>query len=136
MTAGSTLHLSDSRGSKLVYDAHHPTHDSVPPGWDMYIHPQGWVYFTNPVAKVVTDEDVRIPAVLQDIEKYTATFPLSELDEHMEILVPYGALPKEHILTLVVNHLHCIASYTIDQAKTENFPQLERYMGTLHYLSF
>ncbi|THH13919.1 hypothetical protein EW146_g6354 [Bondarzewia mesenterica] len=111
------------------------TVDSIPPGWDLYIHPQGWVYFKNRQVRVVTDEDVRIPETLKSVEQYISSFPISELDEHMEILLPHGAMPGEHGLTLVVNHSLCIASHYLDEVRTTNVCKLDPYqVNRLHRL--
>jgi hypothetical protein len=33
-----------------------PENSSVPEGWLLHVHPQGWIYFTNPSLKIVTDQ--------------------------------------------------------------------------------
>ena len=129
------------------------TGDTAPLGWSTHIHPQGWVYFVHKERKVVTDEDVRSPEALCSVEKYLSTYPLAEIDENMEVLVPPNVEPDDHSMsishhstlassafscstfmlgvTLALNHLHCTASYTIDEVKTENFSKLEQKIRAL-----
>ena len=87
----------------------HPT----PNGWVTHVHPQGWVYFSYPEARVVTNDDIRVPKVLDTIEKYTMTYPLCDLVDGMELLVPHDPQPGEHMFSLVVNHSSCMAGYSL-----------------------
>lgn len=92
----------------------------TPKGWTSHIHPQGWVYFYHPDTRVVTNDDIRVPEVLDTIEKYIATYPFCDLAEGMELLVPHDPQPNEHLFSLVVNHDLCMAGYDLkDLMSTE-----------------
>lgn len=69
---------------------------AVPPGWTIHIHPQGWIYFSSPKQRLVTDEDIRIPEVYHNVEEYLSTYSLENIDENMEIVIPPGAEPGDH----------------------------------------
>ncbi|KDQ10161.1 hypothetical protein BOTBODRAFT_147845 [Botryobasidium botryosum FD-172 SS1] len=40
----------------------------TPDGWELHVHPDGWVYFDSPHRKFVTDRDIRQPSILKRIE--------------------------------------------------------------------
>jgi hypothetical protein len=79
-----------------------------------HVHPQGWVYFCHPETRVVTNDDIRIPKVLDAIETYIATYPFCDLVDGMELLVPHDPQPNEHMFSLVVNHISCMAGYNLE----------------------
>jgi hypothetical protein len=85
----------------------------IPEGWIAHIHPQGWVYFYHPKTRVVTNDDIRTPDVLDVVEKYMATYPFSDLTDGMELLTPHDPQPNEHMFSLVVNHNSCMAGYSM-----------------------
>lgn len=85
----------------------------TPEEWSSHIHPQGWVYFYHPKIRVVTNDDIRAPSVLDTVEKYIATYPLSDLADGMELLVPHNPQLDEHMFTLIVNHKSCMAGYDL-----------------------
>lgn len=70
--------------------------------------------------KTVTDQDIRDDLVYNLITQYTSDYPLSELDERMEVQLhvktQYG---EEGAATfyLVVNHKDCVASYERAEVK-------------------
>jgi hypothetical protein len=73
------------------------------------------VYFYHPEARVVTNDDIRIPKVLDAIETYIATYPFCDLVDGMELLVPHDPQPNEHMFSLVVNHISCMAGYNLEE---------------------
>ncbi|KAI9513182.1 hypothetical protein F5148DRAFT_1156722 [Russula earlei] len=85
----------------------------VPKGWISHIHPQGWVYFNHPKIRVVTNDDIRTPKVLETVENYIETYPFCNLLDGMELLVPHDPQPNEHTFTLVVNHNLFMAGYDV-----------------------
>ncbi|KAF9483947.1 hypothetical protein BDN70DRAFT_903892 [Pholiota conissans] len=93
--------------------------------WTLCVHPKGWVYFYNPSLKVVTDQDIRHSQSLAIIEDISSQCPLSELTEHMEIHI---YMTKKNtssdgfssLLNLAVNHIHCVASYDLNEIKGDN----------------
>jgi len=85
----------------------------VPEGWISHTHPQGWAYFHHPKIRVVTNDDIRIPKVLEAVESYIETYPFSDLEDGMELLVPHDPQPNEHTVSLVVNHKFCMAGYDV-----------------------
>ncbi|EIM88533.1 uncharacterized protein STEHIDRAFT_54565, partial [Stereum hirsutum FP-91666 SS1] len=96
----------------------------------------GWIYFSDPKQRLVTDEDIRIPEVYHNVEEYISTYSLENIDKHMEIVIPPGAEPGDHALTLVLNHLHSTASYILDEVKTENFHKLEHRIRTRRHKAY
>jgi len=90
----------------------HSTHPT-PKGWMSHVHPQGWVYFSHPETRVVTNDDIRVPKVLDTIRKYTMTYSLGDLVDGMELLVPHDPQPGEHMFSLVINHNACTAGYSL-----------------------
>lgn len=78
-----------------------------------HVHPQGWVYFSHPETRVVTNDDIRVPKVLDTIRKYTMTYSLGDLVDGMELLVPHDPQPGEHMFSLVINHNACTAGYSL-----------------------
>jgi hypothetical protein len=73
--------------------------------------------------KVVTDQDIRDDLVYQLVTKHTLSYPLSDLDERMEVQLHV----KTHVegegaaaFNLVVNHKHCVAAYERSEIKDEN----------------
>jgi hypothetical protein len=85
-----------------------------------HVHPQGWVYFCHPKTRLVTNDDIRQPEVLDVVEKYIETYPFGDLVDGMELLVPHDPQPNEHMFSLVVNHNSCMAGYNLkDVISTE-----------------
>lgn len=87
----------------------------VPKGWISHIHPQGWAYFHHPKMRVVTNDDIRMPKVLEAVETHIGTYPFSDLEDGMELLVHHDPQPNEHTLSLVVNHNFCMAGYDVKE---------------------
>ena len=101
-------------------DLKDPWVPSLPGGWSSHIHPQGWVYFYHPKIRIVTNDDIRVPSVLDTVEKYIATYPFSDLADGMELLVPHNPQLDEHMFSLIVNHKSCLAGYDLkDVISTE-----------------
>ncbi|KAI0068930.1 hypothetical protein BV25DRAFT_65802 [Artomyces pyxidatus] len=97
-------------------------------GWNIHIHPQGWLYFRDPVARVITDEDIRQPTTLRAVEEYIRTFPITELEEDMELLVPHDPRPDDHTFALAVNHALGLASRHIAEVKPKNLSRAEPHL--------
>lgn len=76
----------------------------------MYIHPRGSIYFRNDDSRVVVDEDIRTPAMLEKANAFCSgqpyTFPSSETEVHMT----YGVGAS---VCLFVNHQQCAAGYDL-----------------------
>ncbi|KAF8484550.1 hypothetical protein DFH94DRAFT_714429 [Russula ochroleuca] len=97
-----------------------PSPPPTPEGWTSHIHPRGWFYFYHSKIRVVTNDDIRTPSVLDTVEKYIATYPLGDLADGMELLIPHGPQPDEHMFSLIVNHKSCMAGYDLkDVMSTE-----------------
>ncbi|KAH7105497.1 hypothetical protein BKA62DRAFT_613097 [Auriculariales sp. MPI-PUGE-AT-0066] len=47
----------------------------VPQGWIMHEHPSGWLYFTHEILRIVTDDDIRDPALLASLENQISIMP-------------------------------------------------------------
>lgn len=88
------------------------------------VHPQGWIYFYNRSLKVVTDHDIRDDAVYSSVSNSTSGYPLSDLDDQMEVLfmqLDVESKPQNSTFNLVINHKHCIASYVYEEVQDKNF---------------
>jgi hypothetical protein len=94
---------------------------------------EGWIYFHNPSLKVVTEQDIRDDAVYSLVTTSTSNFPLSDLDDHIEVLLmhiqPGPQSPSS--FNLVINHKHCIASYAYQEVKDKNFHSLDPNTRTM-----
>jgi hypothetical protein len=86
---------------------------------------EGWIYFYNPSLKVVTDQDIRDDTIYSLVTNSTSSYPLSDLDDQMEVLLMQlhvEAGPQNpSSFNLVVNHKHCIASYVYQEVKDKKF---------------
>jgi hypothetical protein len=94
----------------------------VPLPWTTCVHPEGWIYFFNPELKVITDEDIRNPDAHQRIMETSSRYPLAELEEGMEVQL-YGN--SGDVYNLAVNHIHCIASYSLPEVTHANVAKLD-----------
>ncbi|KDR83588.1 hypothetical protein GALMADRAFT_1338525, partial [Galerina marginata CBS 339.88] len=97
--------------------------------WTLCVHSQGWIYFYNPSLKVVTDQDIRRPEVLEMTENSYSQYPLSELSDGMEVHLHVQSrisLRKPESgngissFNLTINHNHCTASYDFDEVQDNN----------------
>ncbi|KAJ7228788.1 hypothetical protein GGX14DRAFT_415053 [Mycena pura] len=122
-----------SRSSTLVSDNY------LPEGWLLHAHPQGWIYFSNPSLKIITDQDIRLHEVHEILQEALRSNPLESLDagEELEIhlhmtteLQASEAAPGRGIMSLAINHKHCIASYTVEEVK--EFEALQTDLHTLN----
>lgn len=113
-----------------------PSPPAIPEGWSSHIHPQGSVYFYHPKIRVVTNDDIRVPSVLDTVEKYIATYPFSDLVDGMELLAPHNPQLDEQMFPLIVNHKSCLAGYDLkDVISTEGMEAdcgASYSMGGLH----
>ncbi|KAJ7276272.1 hypothetical protein B0H12DRAFT_1084441, partial [Mycena haematopus] len=114
-----------SRSSTLVAE-----NNSVPEGWLLHVHPQGWIYFSNPSLRIVTDQDIRLPEVYELLDKVTQS-PLNNADAsdgielHIQLTKELSDVAEGRgVLSLAINHLHCIASYDLEEA-TSRFDNLQ-----------
>lgn len=96
---------------------HQPGSTPTLEDWVAYTHPQGWVYFYHPKIRVVTNDDIRQPEVLDAVERYIATYPFSDLSDDMELLVHHDPQPDEHMFSVLVNHESCMAGYSPKDVK-------------------
>ncbi|RPD75534.1 hypothetical protein L226DRAFT_545397 [Lentinus tigrinus ALCF2SS1-7] len=67
--------------------------ENMPPDWVGYTHPEGRLYFHNPLKRIYTDTDVRDPKLLSILERFSA-----QIDE---MVYERGlVLPPDHDLVL------------------------------------
>ncbi|KAF9469012.1 hypothetical protein BDZ94DRAFT_1208240 [Collybia nuda] len=112
--------MSISRSSTLVPGDLTFQTIPLPDDWLLCVHPQGWIYFYSHILKVVTDQDIRDETVYQLITQHTSDYPLSELNEGMEVQLHVKPQPGgagAATFYLVVNHKDCIASYEREEVK-------------------
>ncbi|KAJ7638688.1 hypothetical protein FB45DRAFT_903547 [Roridomyces roridus] len=85
----------------------------LPEGWLLHVHPQGWVYFSNPSLRIVTDQDIRLPAIYELLQAQASR--LNTVGEGSEIYLQVTkelSGPSDHgVFIIEVDHAHCIASY-------------------------
>ncbi|KAJ7179253.1 hypothetical protein C8R46DRAFT_1073123 [Mycena filopes] len=110
-----------SRSSTLVAES------SVPEGWLLHVHPQGWIYFSSPSLKIVTDQDVRIPEVYEILDKAIQLNPsnvdLGDIETHLQVTQDLQSSgPGVGVLSLAIDHSNCIASYEFHDVKSFNDP--------------
>ncbi|KAI0321855.1 hypothetical protein OF83DRAFT_1097593 [Amylostereum chailletii] len=127
--AGSFESSQKTHEEACVHDRHHHSEschpvDNVrlPPGWELHIHPQGWLYFQHPELRIITDDDIRKPEEFETVARYLETFPLAELPtgDHFEVLLPRDPRPNEHILTLFINHALQLAAYNLGEVVSDS----------------
>ncbi|KAF5369968.1 hypothetical protein D9758_001183 [Tetrapyrgos nigripes] len=76
----------------------------LPDGWNLNVHPRGWIYFSSKKLKAVADQDIRDPDVFSQL------LPL--LEEHDSFDLKQGVEMHFHYhMCLYINHTYCIASY-------------------------
>jgi hypothetical protein len=100
--------------------------EELPKGWKECIHPQGWIYFYSPELQIVTDQDMRIPHIRDLILGHPLGPVPAEMEVHLNVQtrLDMPALASESVthispsqgrlstvLSLVVNHNECVASY-------------------------
>ncbi|KII94619.1 hypothetical protein PLICRDRAFT_97210, partial [Plicaturopsis crispa FD-325 SS-3] len=92
--------------------------------WILHVHPEGYVYFYNPRLRIVTDEDVRLPDTYDAVMRNCRQYPVSMLNDDMEVHL--NGLPPEDTASfnLVANHKHCIASYDLHEVTDSNVSAL------------
>lgn len=112
-----------------------PTSSSprVPDGWSIHVHPEGWIYFSNPSLRVVTQDDIRQPDHYRNMSHACSMLPMDELDAlGLEVQVLclddknylnfyFRYLPGQSggfgAFNLYIDHQHCLASYSISEVK-------------------
>ncbi|KAH9939883.1 hypothetical protein B0H21DRAFT_893784 [Amylocystis lapponica] len=87
----------------------------MPEGWTVYVHPRGWIYFRNDEYNVVTDEDIRNPAVFFRIDNYCHE-GVSKPPDGMEVYLLGTSDPS---FNLLVDHKQCMAVYGKEDTKAE-----------------
>ncbi|KDQ08467.1 hypothetical protein BOTBODRAFT_191740 [Botryobasidium botryosum FD-172 SS1] len=64
-----------------------PFHErDPPPGWLQHTHPAGWVYFSAPALRFLTDKDIRDPDTYADLLPACTDHAACALPAHIEIL--------------------------------------------------
>ncbi|KAJ7086762.1 hypothetical protein C8R44DRAFT_687715 [Mycena epipterygia] len=106
-----------SRSSTLVAEQ-----NPVPEGWQLHVHPQGWIYFSNPSLSVVTDQDIRLPELFGILhDQATRLNPMnSGVEMHLQVtkeLQVSGSSESRGVLSLAIDHSYCIASYDFEEVK-------------------
>ncbi|KAK0206808.1 hypothetical protein DFS33DRAFT_1257939, partial [Desarmillaria ectypa] len=94
----------------------------IPENWIQHVHPQGWLYFSCPSLKIVTAYDIRDPDIYELLTLNAAEYPLSELEDAMEVQLSGHRNPgslRSPALNLVINHLHCVASYQLQEVRND-----------------
>ncbi|KAJ7937178.1 hypothetical protein B0H13DRAFT_202029 [Mycena leptocephala] len=124
-----------SHSSTLVAES-----NPVPKGWLLHVHPQGWIYFSNPSLKIVTDQDIRLPEIYEILDEATK-LPFDNSDDsegiemHLQVTKELSAssvADGRGVLSLTINHLHCVASYEYEDVK--QFETRQTNMRTLNRL--
>ncbi|KAJ3517966.1 hypothetical protein NLJ89_g168 [Agrocybe chaxingu] len=117
-----TLPAGTAYNGESCFDALQEDEEAVP-DWSLCVHPQGWVYFFNPLLKVVTDQDIRKPSVFELTKENCLQYPLDELSDGMEVHLHLQSLignGNTSVFGLAVNHVHCVASYDLQEVKSNN----------------
>ncbi|KAI0832560.1 hypothetical protein BC628DRAFT_1310168 [Trametes gibbosa] len=98
----------------------------APPGWISHVHPRGAVYWTNPSHRVVVDDDIRVPAILQKATQFCAQCSQLDLSDGMEAHM-IGAMDAS--FCLFINHKQCAAGYDLANIRTKAIRNMQ--MGAL-----
>ncbi|KAJ6599194.1 hypothetical protein DFH09DRAFT_1130389 [Mycena vulgaris] len=121
-----------SRSSTLVAE-----NNTIPEGWQLHVHPQGWIYFSSPFLKIVTDQDIRSPEVYEVVhDQATRLNPVNSGDPgieiHMQVTKELSGTDASGrgVMSLAINHSHCIASYEFEEVK--DLETLQRDPHTLN----
>jgi hypothetical protein len=125
-------------------------HSEPSKGWLLHVHPQGWIYFSNPSLKIVTDQasylcmvwhpshikwkkDIRLPEIYEILDEATK-LPFNNADDsegiemHLQVTKELSAnnvADGRGVLSLAINHLHCVASYEYEDVKQFETPQTD-----------
>ncbi|KAK7049637.1 hypothetical protein VNI00_005668 [Paramarasmius palmivorus] len=106
---------------------------SLPEGWNLCVHPRGWIYFHNPTLKLLTDQDIYDPELRSQLLGHAASLKSSEWEEGMELMLHVN-LSGDIDFILAINHNHCVASQSPSNITGEavqnlghNLYQLNRY---------
>lgn len=91
----------------------------------MYIHPQGWIYFRYDSLGIVTDEDIRDPAVLALFSAYCAC-QSQTLPDGYEI---YILSIKGPAFELFINHRQCVAAFERENVQEKSLLHSDIYDG-------
>ncbi|KAK0491277.1 hypothetical protein IW261DRAFT_1556423 [Armillaria novae-zelandiae] len=103
----------------------------MPDNWIQHVHPQGWLYFSCPSFKIVTAYDIRAPDIYEILMLNAAEYPLSELEDAMEVQLSGHRNPgslQSPALNLVINHLHCVASYKLEEVRNDTVSLTDPYL--------
>lgn len=82
----------------------------------------------------MTDHDIRDDAVYSSVSNSTSGYPLSDLDDQMEVLfmqLDVESKPQNSTFNLVINHKHCIASYVYEEVQDKNFHSFDPNTRTI-----
>jgi hypothetical protein len=85
----------------------------LPDGWNLHVHPRGWIYFASKKYKTVADQDIRNPDDFAELLSLIETHHSSELKESIEMHFHYH-------MCLYINHTYCIASYEYHEVNDMN----------------
>ncbi|SJL02261.1 uncharacterized protein ARMOST_05587 [Armillaria ostoyae] len=103
----------------------------IPDNWIQHVHPQGWLYFSCPSLKIVTAYDIRDPDIYEILTLNAAAYPLSGLEDAMEVQLSGHRNPgslQSPALNLVINHLHCVASYELEEVRSDTISLTNPYI--------
>ena len=83
--------------------------------WQLKCHPNGAIYFYSNELKVVTDEDIRDPEIYQSVMNKCSLYPLSELEDEMEVYLHSSSVEVDSSFNMAINHQLCLASYNLNE---------------------
>ncbi len=89
----------------------------IPQGWDMFVHPQGWVYFSN--GQIVADQDIRDPNLHSRVLYGASKFNVEDWEEGMELQLHVSRTTGECNFSLYINHKDCIAGYELETVQSD-----------------
>lgn len=88
---------------------------AIPHPWQLKCHPNGALYFYSNELKVVTDEDIRDPQIYQSVMHRSSLYPLSELEDGMEVHLHSSSIEAHSSFNMAINHQLCLASYNLNE---------------------
>ncbi|KAF9263533.1 hypothetical protein L218DRAFT_864859 [Marasmius fiardii PR-910] len=98
----------------------------VPEGWDLFVHPRGWIYFFNSSLKIITDQDIRDPQIYTSLRAHSQITSSCEWTDRMELLLQVNHAGDIDYF-LAINHSHCVASQTMEDVTDEAVNSMDVY---------
>ncbi|KAF9075979.1 hypothetical protein BDP27DRAFT_1314825 [Rhodocollybia butyracea] len=95
----------------------------LPDGWQMFVHPQGSIYFSD--GRIVVDQDIRNPGLLSVVLHSALDIGINDWEEDLEVQMHVGNSGDCTNFALYINHTHCIAAHKYENADSHAFSVMD-----------